>query len=106
MFVPSTFISLVLSYHGTIPYSPPSDAFFRWYSADLTLFPVLTRPAQAQAQNSVYIGDSTHNLNGNPSQPQVTGPNQSEELYKRSVMLVIWYKVSWSTSCKFRSLTP
>jgi len=57
----------------------------------------------SQAQGSVYISDSTHNLNGNPTHSQAAGPNQSEELYKRSVMLVIWYKVSWSTSFQFRS---
>ena len=51
-----------------------------------------------QAPSSVYLTDSTHNLNGSPSHSQVTGPNQSEELYKRSVMLVIWYKVSRSMS--------
>ncbi|SRR5713226_3696337 len=55
-------------------------------------FPVLTHPCQAQ--NSVYITESTHNLNGNAPHSQSTAPNQSEELYKRSVMLVIWYKVS------------
>ena len=58
----------------------------------------------SQAQGSVYISDNTHNLNGNPAHSQAAGPNQSEELYKRSVMLVIWYKVSWSTSFQFRSL--
>ena len=100
MLVPFTFISLLLSYHGAIPYSAPSRTFFRSYSVDLTLFRVLTYPAQAPS--SGYIGDSAHNLNGNPSQSQVTGPIQSEELYKRSVMLVIWYKASWSTSCQFR----
>ena len=43
---------------------------------------------RGQAQTSVYLNDSTHNLNSSPP-----GPSQSEELYKRSVMLVIWYKV-------------
>jgi hypothetical protein len=59
-------------------------------------FLAITHPRQAPS--SVYITDSTHNLNGAPSHSQVTGSNESEELYKRSVMLVIWYKVSYSTS--------
>ncbi|KAI9512763.1 hypothetical protein F5148DRAFT_733465 [Russula earlei] len=46
----------------------------------------------APPSSSVYINDSTHTLNGNPTHSQAAGPNQSEELYKRSVMLVIWYK--------------
>ncbi len=43
---------------------------------------------RAQAQPSVYLNDSAPNLNSSPP-----GPSQSEELFKRSVMLVIWYKV-------------
>ncbi|KAI0254173.1 hypothetical protein BJV78DRAFT_1185911 [Lactifluus subvellereus] len=52
----------------------------------------LPPPAPSSAQSSVYLNDSTHTLNGSPSHSQPPGPNQSEELYKRSVMLVIWYK--------------
>lgn len=47
----------------------------------------------------MYINEPTHNLNGNSSHSQPTNPTQSEELYKRSVTLVIWYKVSWSAHC-------
>lgn len=47
----------------------------------------LSQPTSSSAQSSVYLNESTHNLN--PSPP---GPSQSEELFKRSVMLVIWYK--------------
>ena len=32
--------------------------------------------------------------NGHHVPVQMVGPHQTEELYKRSVMLVIWYKVS------------
>jgi hypothetical protein len=59
---------------------------------------IFTHTASFQTQSSVFINDSTHNLNGSAPHSQATGSNQSEELYKRSVMLVIWYKVSWSTS--------
>ncbi|KAI0303036.1 hypothetical protein BC826DRAFT_982969 [Russula brevipes] len=52
----------------------------------------LAQATPSSAQNSVYINDATHTLNGSPSHSQAAGPNQSEELYKRSVMLVIWYK--------------
>ncbi|KAI0301897.1 hypothetical protein B0F90DRAFT_1716204 [Multifurca ochricompacta] len=52
----------------------------------------LTQPSSSSAQSSVYLNDSTHNLNGNPSHTQAPTSSQSEELYKRSVMLVIWYK--------------
>ncbi|KAI9466651.1 hypothetical protein BJY52DRAFT_5754 [Lactarius psammicola] len=47
----------------------------------------LSQPTTSSAQSSVYLNDSTHNLNSSPP-----GPSQSEELFKRSVMLVIWYK--------------
>ncbi|KAH9061979.1 hypothetical protein EDB87DRAFT_350588 [Lactarius vividus] len=47
----------------------------------------LSQPTSSSAQSAVYLNESTHNLN--PSPP---GPSQSEELFKRSVMLVIWYK--------------
>ncbi|KAI9448394.1 hypothetical protein H4582DRAFT_86178 [Lactarius indigo] len=47
----------------------------------------LSQPTASSAQSSVYLNDATHNLNASPP-----GPSQSEELFKRSVMLVIWYK--------------
>lgn len=47
----------------------------------------LSQPTSSSAQSSVYLNDTAHNLN--PSPP---GSSQSEELFKRSVMLVIWYK--------------
>jgi hypothetical protein len=47
----------------------------------------LSQPTSSSAQSSVYLNDSAHNLNSSPP-----GPSQSEELFKRSVMLVIWYK--------------
>ena len=54
----------------------------------LNIFGLLSLTHSGQAQPSAYLNDSTHNLNSSPP-----GSSQSEELFKRSVMLVIWYKV-------------
>ncbi|KAI0269354.1 hypothetical protein BC834DRAFT_865990 [Gloeopeniophorella convolvens] len=52
----------------------------------------MTQAIPSSAQTSVYPTESTHHLNGGTTHAQPPGPSQSEELYKRSVMLVIWYK--------------
>jgi len=77
--------------HSLTQATPPAVSIHHFDS-------IFTHTASFQTQTSVFINDTTHNLNGNTPHSQATGSNQSEELYKRSVMLVIWYKVSWSTS--------
>jgi hypothetical protein len=47
----------------------------------------------ANGQGMMYSNEVTADLSANSHHTQMSGSHQSEELYKRSVMLVIWYKV-------------
>ncbi|KAI0310361.1 hypothetical protein OF83DRAFT_1155327 [Amylostereum chailletii] len=61
-----------------------------------------------QSQNMMYPNPGENNeLNGNPNghHMQASGPLQSEELYKRSVTLIIWYKAH-TTPLRFPHPVP
>jgi len=51
--------------------------------------------SSSNAQGIMYSNEVTPDLSANPHHTQINGTHQSEELYKRSIMLVIWYKVSY-----------
>jgi len=50
--------------------------------------------SSSNGQGIMYPNEVTPDLGANPHHTQINGTQQSEELYKRSIMLVIWYKVS------------